>query len=334
MTRILATAIVLYAAGTAAGGILPAPIARPAVDVLGLSPPDAPKHPAVCRVIVAERGGFSLGSGALVAVNVDRGLVVTNWHVVRDAAGPITVVFPDGFRSSATVLKTDRDWDLAALAVWRPGADPIPLAGEAPRHGEPLTIIGYGSGQYRAATGRCVQYLSPGKEFPAELVELSAAARQGDSGGPILNSRGELAGILFGASLGRTAGSYCGRVRSFLTPITGEFRDVPRDAPMIAGRATPHVPVAASARGEPVAAPGPVASIPSQAVASQAGPSDRSAEREDSRGALPQSASPKTTIAADAGPSWGDQVKTLLAVIGGIAILLQAVKLAGASESA
>ena len=53
---------------------------------------------------------------------------MTNWHVVREASGTITVAFPDGFRSAATVLRIDRDWDLAALAIWRPSVQPMPLA--------------------------------------------------------------------------------------------------------------------------------------------------------------------------------------------------------------
>jgi hypothetical protein len=52
-----------------------------------------------------------------------------------------------------------------------------------------------------------------------ETVEVGVAARQGDSGGPIFNARGELAGVLWGAGGGRTAGSYCGRVRQFLASI-------------------------------------------------------------------------------------------------------------------
>src|SRR5438128_2546563 len=75
-------------------------------------------HPAVVRVIVPERGSTSYGSGTLVDVHGEYGLVVTNWHVVCDGAGPPTVVFPDGFRSAAQVVKVDRDWDLAALAIW------------------------------------------------------------------------------------------------------------------------------------------------------------------------------------------------------------------------
>ena len=154
-----------------------------------------------------------MGSGSLVAIDASHGLVVTNWHVVRDAAGPITVVFPDGFRSGAVLLRTDRDWDLAALAIQRPNAQPIMLSTEPPRPGEVLTIAGYGPGTYRAVSGRCTEYLSPGGNFPYEMVELDAGARNGDSGGPILNTRGELAGVLFGSAFGKTTGSYCGRVR-------------------------------------------------------------------------------------------------------------------------
>ena len=145
---------------------------------------------------------LSYGSGSLVAVDETSGLVLTNWHVVRDAAGPIVVHFPDGFRSRAYLLRTDRDWDLAALAIRRPNVQPIPLSSQAPQPGDPLTIIGYGSGSYRAATGHCTEYVSPGGDNPAEMVELSAPARNGDSGGPILNSRGELAGVLFGTAFG------------------------------------------------------------------------------------------------------------------------------------
>ena len=191
-------------------------------------------HPSVVRVIAPDRDGLSLGSGALVAVSETHGLVVTNWHVVRDAAANPAVVFPDGFRSPATLLSTDRDWDLAALAIWRPPVAPIRLANHTPRPGELLTIAGYGSGRYRAITGRCTQYVSPGPRHPFEMVELSAPARQGDSGGPIFNSRGELAGVLFGSAGGHTTGSYCGRVQRFLATVEGDFQRLHPGSTMIA----------------------------------------------------------------------------------------------------
>ncbi len=190
--------------------------------------PQEPPHPAVARIIALDLKGASLGSGTLVAVNETHGLVVTNWHVVRDArGGAILVLFPDGFASPATVLKTDRDWDLAALAIWRPRAIPVAIAQAAPRPGEWLAIAGYGQGQYRTVKGVCTQYLSPSLNLPRELVELRAAARQGDSGGPIFNSHGELVGVLFGSGDFDTMGAYCGRVRAFLTPLKETFYNLP-----------------------------------------------------------------------------------------------------------
>jgi hypothetical protein len=179
-------------------------------------PADQPPHPAVVRVVAADFAGASLGSGTLVDVNDDHGLVVTNWHVVRDAPGNVIVVFPDGFQSLGRVLRMDANWDLAAILINKPRVAPVKLAAEAPQIGETLIIAGYGGGSYRAVAGACTQYLAPSVQHPQELVELAASARQGDSGGPIFNSRGELAGVLFGEGGGRTTGAYCGRVHSFL----------------------------------------------------------------------------------------------------------------------
>ena len=114
MIRLLALIGAIAAAATAS--------AQPAFTP---APTFSAPHPAVVRVAVPERDGAAYGSGALVAVNETTGLVVTNWHVVCDAAGPIAVYFPGGFRSPATVLRMDRDWDLAALAIWRPNVQPI-----------------------------------------------------------------------------------------------------------------------------------------------------------------------------------------------------------------
>jgi hypothetical protein len=168
---------------------------------------------------VPEGEATSYGSGTLVDVRDEYGLVVTNWHVVRDGTGEVEVIFPDGFRSKARPLKVDADWDLAALVIWRPTAAPVKLAGTAPQPGEQLTICGYGSGNYRAATGRCTQYYAPAENLPQHMVELDVEARQGDSGGPIFNARSELAGVLFGAGQGTTLGSFGGRVENFLASL-------------------------------------------------------------------------------------------------------------------
>jgi len=86
-------------------------------------------HPAsrtdyCCQKMVRPPSGAARWS----ALRGDHGLVVTNWHVVRDATGLVDVVFPDGFHSHATPLKVDQDWDLAALVVWKPNVEPVKIA--------------------------------------------------------------------------------------------------------------------------------------------------------------------------------------------------------------
>jgi hypothetical protein len=178
-----------------------------------------PPHPAVARIVAPEDGGTSLGSGVLVDVNRTQGLVLTNWHVVRDSRSALLVQFPDGFQSAGTVVRWDEAWDLAAVVIWRPAMTPVPLAVEPPAVGEVLTIAGYGRGAYREQTGPCTEYLSPGRGYAQEFVEMQATARQGDSGGPMFNGRRELAGVLFGQADGRTIGSVCTRVRAFLAEV-------------------------------------------------------------------------------------------------------------------
>ena len=180
-------------------------------------------HAAVARIVVPEGAATSYGSGTLVDVRDSYGLVITNWHVVRDATGPIEVIFPNGQRSQARALKVDADWDLAALVIWRPEAQPVALATGAPQPGDHLTICGYGDGTYRSASGRCTGYYAPHENLPQQMVELDVQARQGDSGGPIFNDRGEMAGVLFGAGRGTTLGSYNGRVGTFLATLAPDI---------------------------------------------------------------------------------------------------------------
>ncbi len=185
--------------------------------------PDTP-HPAVARIMSLETNAASFGSGTLIYKQGKHALLVTNHHVIRDSKEEILVSFPNGFRSSAKVVASDPTWDLAALLIWSPSIDAVQIAKKAPQSGDELTIAGYGSGRYRAVSGICSQYVSPGLSQPHEMVELKAVARQGDSGGPIFNQAGELAGVLFGAGWRTTAGSYSGRVKKFLDPVVGRMQ--------------------------------------------------------------------------------------------------------------
>lgn len=179
-------------------------------------------NPAIVRIIAFESLGQLFGSGTYVGSVGQYGIIVSNWHVVSGTNSLVHVHFPTGFASFGYVLLTDRKWDLAVILVSCPPAtvSPLAIAREVPRPGEPLWIAGYGAGMFRVAGGRCQRYLAP--EIPTEgqpqyeYVELSVDARQGDSGGPILNKQGEVAGVLFGSDSRNTAGSHSGRVRIFL----------------------------------------------------------------------------------------------------------------------
>ena len=188
-----------------------------------LDPPNQTPHPAVVQVFVRESDAIASGSGTLIRVDAEYGYVLTNWHVVRSAKEQqLLVIFPDGFQSAATVLRMDETWDLALLRIWRPHVAPMPFSGTVPVVGEELVIAGYGQDKYRAARGQCCYYAAPDSHSPQDMIEVSVAARQGDSGGPIINQRGELAAVLFGSGRGMTTGTHIGRIVSFLNSASDE----------------------------------------------------------------------------------------------------------------
>lgn len=323
-------------------------------------------HPAVVRVVTPLSDGTSYGSGTLVGHTQQLGLVVTNWHVVRGATGTIMVLFPDGFHSAARILKTDQEWDLAALAIWRPNVQPVPVAAYTPQRGEFLTIAGYGSGWYQASTGRVTQYVAPNVNSPFEMVEVSTSARDGDSGGPILNNRGELAGVLFGTAGGRTSGSYCGRVRTFLMTVLDDFQRLDNGPPAMYARNTgpacanpcprpcPTAPVVAVSNVTPTGAraaeAAPMVALkrprpaPEQVVAFTPAPSAPAVE------SVETPASDHTTVTASiaapdpaasaavgswlqlAGATPGEQFKTGLAGVGAVFLLWKVLRLFARSE--
>jgi hypothetical protein len=295
--------------------------------------PDQP-HPAVARIIVPEGEVTSYGSGTLIDVRDQFGLVITNWHVVRDGHGDVEVVFPDGFRSKARPLKVDSDWDLAALVIWRPPAAPVNIAARAPQSGDQLTICGYGQGQYRAATGRCTQYYAPKADLPQHMVELDVEARQGDSGGPIFNDRGELAGVLFGAGGGTTLGSFGGRVESFLATLAPDIGRANASlaqahasspaAPTASLVATPAILGGAASLAPNAATPGsPV--HPAEQTAAMWAPASGADVVVDN--AAWQAAPTETPPVAFSQAAWLEHAKTVLAAIGALAIVMQALRI-------
>jgi S1-C subfamily serine protease len=174
-------------------------------------PPEATKSPQVLRaanstVQIQSRGcgGVLFGSG----FPVQKGLVVTNAHVVAGARRP-EVVTNRGVRSRASVVYFDPSHDLALL--WAPelAVETLRLAEGPAERGQPAVVLGYPSGgpqDYIGAT--IVQRVRP--EAPdiyarpqttrRDIYVLHARVRKGVSGGPVVDLRGRPLGVVFAAS--------------------------------------------------------------------------------------------------------------------------------------
>lgn len=217
---------------------------------------------AVVRVSVQDRNGQnSLGSGTLVEVYEDgSGLVVTNNHVVADAASSTagSVAFRSGERSRFTIRDVDPIWDIAVLEIAAPASvKPVQMADAPPERGASLMIAGYGAPSQGLLfqAGQFVKRGAPRIGYPFEQLALQPCqARQGDSGGPVFDSRGRMAACLWGASPGETIASPCTRILALLRAVRQRLgRRLRGESP---GRLVP------IQRPEPQL-PGPIAGQPS-----------------------------------------------------------------------
>jgi S1-C subfamily serine protease len=178
------------------------PICEGAGEVPDSEPVVMASNPKRSLVRVIARDGVSSG------VVVGPRHVLGAWHAVRLGRHDVLVRFQDQTEARGRVTHSDDAFDLALIEVPRVGADPVPVAPENAKPGETVTILGYGGvpSVYRSVSGRVTTTAAPTSGHPWEMFEARASVRLGDSGGPILNERGELAGILGGKSYDRRTG--------------------------------------------------------------------------------------------------------------------------------
>jgi S1-C subfamily serine protease len=145
---------------------------------------------------------YVAGSGTLVAIHKDRGLVLTAGHLFKDKVGPITVEFPDGQVSGARLVSVDHQLDVAALWIFAPkGIDPIPVAGSDPKLNDQVEIWGYGPKRFRAFVAKVTKPIAAAGDVPNSLIGAQGLEQKvtipGDSGGPMIQD-GKLVGVHWG----------------------------------------------------------------------------------------------------------------------------------------
>jgi len=159
--------------------------------------------PSVVSIIVETSSGQALGSGVIYDTD---GNIITNYHVVEDAnALSVTI---DGTTYDATVVGSDSSSDIAVIHVDLNGASVTPIEkGDSDELvvGDWVMTIGSPFGLDQSVSQGIVSALSrssllssssgSGSAIYTNLIQVDAAINQGNSGGALVNDRGQLVGI-------------------------------------------------------------------------------------------------------------------------------------------
>jgi S1-C subfamily serine protease len=180
----------------------PAPVTAAPAGA-GAQAPPAGNIPAIVRKVEPSVVTIShdQGTGSGVVWSKD-GVVITNAHVVGDVRD-VEVAFFDGRRADGRVRATDPDTDLAVVDTERKDLQPATFQEELPDVGELAVAMGSPLGFQNTITAGIISGLH--REIPGsaqqgirslvDLIQTDAAISPGNSGGALVNGRGQVVGI-------------------------------------------------------------------------------------------------------------------------------------------
>jgi S1-C subfamily serine protease len=146
------------------------------------------------------------GTGTGTIIDVEKGLVITNLHVIENAlqsGGSVEIMLANGQNSKARLVGYDPESDIAVLQVPNlpRGTVGIPYGDSSTLEvGQRVLAIGNPFGLYRSLTAGIISSLDRTMKTPQgavlkDLIQTDAAINPGNSGGPLLDADGRLIGI-------------------------------------------------------------------------------------------------------------------------------------------
>ena len=161
--------------------------------------------PSVVSIEVTATSGSGTGSGSIYKTNATSSYIVTNNHVIADAAtgGTITVELTNGDQYKATIVGRDANYDLAVIKI-NIGNLPAITLGDSTQVsvGDPVLAIGSPLGLASTVTSGIVSALNrpvttsnTDSQSYVDAIQTDAAINPGNSGGALVDAKGRIIGV-------------------------------------------------------------------------------------------------------------------------------------------